>query len=252
MDSEGPETIEYHLKELNEILRKSAFAFCIFCIFWSFSANQVISIWLDASPLPLGPNNENLSVYGPFDWIQMRWSLVILFSMVTLLPLLSTQIYKFAKSGLYPRERNWLTALLFITTTFVPVIILAIWAIGLPALFEFSVSHGTPEGTLTRYDARSVFSIGLGITWVLVIWSITTITLSLTRIFGMVTPSGKIRFRNRLLAISAGILVLTLPMEYDGLRLLIAFITCFLANSISRAAPMKLSRWVSDAHNESV
>jgi len=252
MDSANSGTIAHHLVELNVILRKTALAFCIFCLFWSFSANQIISMWLEAGPLPIGPNNENLSVYGPFDWIQMRWGLVILISMVTLLPVFSIQIYSFAKPGLYPRERNWLTALLFITTSLVPLIIVAIWAIGLPALFEFSSSYGTPEGTLTRYDAASVFSIGLGITWVLVVWSVTTIALSLTRIFGMVTSSGKIRFRNRFLAISAGTLVLTLPVEYDGLKLLIAFITCFLADAISRTSPMKFAPLQADAQIESV
>lgn len=251
MSSKESETIYYHLNDLNGLLRYAAYAFCVFCVFWSFAANRVISNWFDSSRIPIGPNNENLSVYGPFDWIQIRWSLVILLSFVTLLPFLSIQIYKFAKSGLYPRERNLLTTLLFITTTLVPLIIIAMWVIGLPALLEFSHSYGAPEGTLVRYDASSIFSIGLGVTWVLVIWAVTAIALSLIRIFGMADSNGNVRFRNRLLAISAGTLVLTLPVEYDGLKLLLAFLTCYFADILSRMIPMKFVPWNSDLHNES-
>jgi len=150
--------------------------------------------------------------------------------------------YNFAKPGLFSRERNWLTAVLILTTTIVPVSILIIWIIGIPALFDISLSHGTPDGVLVRYDASSIFSIGLGVTWILVVWSVTTIILSLSRVFGMVY-SGKTRFRNRILAISSGILILSLPVEYDGLRLLIAFLIVISSEAVSRTAPVKMKLW---------
>ena len=239
-----------HLEELNSIARKAAFVMLLLCIFWSFTANQVVSMWLEIVPLPIGPNNENLSVYGPFDWIQMRWSVVILLSMLTMLPMVSVLTYNFAKSGLFPRERNWLTAVLILTTTIVPVSIIIIWAFGIPALIDFSRISGTPEGILIRYDAASIFSLGLGVTWVMVVWSVTTITLSLSRIFGMVS-SGKTRFRNRLLTISSGIIILTLPVEYDGLKLVIAIMMALLADVISQTAPVKMSLWSPYGNNDS-
>tara|TARA_B100000902_G_scaffold241251_1_gene228484 strand:- start:1248 stop:1736 length:489 start_codon:yes stop_codon:yes gene_type:complete len=150
--------------------------------------------------------------------------------------------YNFAKPGLFSRERNWLTVVLILTTTIVPVSILIIWIIGIPALFDISLSHGTPDGVLVRYDASSIFSIGLGVTWILVVWSVTTIILSLSRVFGMVY-SGKTRFRNRVLAISSGILILSLPVEYDGLRLLIAFLIAISSEAVSRTAPVKMDLW---------
>jgi hypothetical protein len=55
--------------------------------------------------------------------------------------------------------------------------------------------------------------------------------------------SGKTRFRNRLLAISSGIIILTLPVEYDGLKLLIAIMMVFLADAISQTAPVKMTLW---------
>jgi Sec-independent protein secretion pathway component TatC len=237
-----PGRFRVHLEELNSIARMTAFVMLLLCIFWSFTVNQVVSTWLELVPLPTGPNNENLSVYGPFDWIQMRWSVVILLSMVTMLPMVSVFTYKFAKPGLFPRERNWLIAVLILTTTVVPFSIVVIWAFGIPTLFDFIRISGTPEGILVRYDAASIFSLGLGFTWVMVVWSITTITLSLSRVFGMVS-SGKTRFRNRLLAISSGIIILTLPVEYDGLKLLIAIMMVFLADAISQTAPVKMTLW---------
>lgn len=231
-----------HLFELHSIVRKSAIVFVILCITWSFMVDQLISSWLDYSPLPAGPNNENLSLFAPFDWIQIRWSLVMLLSLVSIMPFLSIMTYNFAKPGLFSRERNWLTVVLFLTTTIVPVSILIIWIIGIPALFDISLSHGTPDGVLVRYDASSIFSIGLGVTWILVVWSVTTMILSLSRVFGMVY-SGKTRFRNRILAISSGSLILSLPVEYDGLRLLIAFLIAISSEAVSRTAPVKMDLW---------
>ena len=249
---QNPENVihSHHLEELHSIARKSALLFLIICIIWSFVCNQAIFLWLDKSPLPVGPNNENLAVFEPFDWIQIRWSIVMLLSIVSILPLMSVMSYKFAKPGLYPRERKWLISVLILTTAMVPISIFIIWAFGLPALFDLSMSHGVPEGVLVRYDAASIFSLGLGATWVLVVWSVTTTTLSLSRIFGMV-HSGKTRFRNRMLAISSGIIILTLPVEYDGLKIVIAIMTALSAEMVSQTAPVKMELWDPHANTES-
>ena len=252
VQDQNPENVNHsqHFEELHSIARKSALLFLIICIIWSFVCNQAISLWLDKSPLPVGPNNENLAVFEPFDWIQIRWSIVMLLSIVSILPLMSVMSYKFAKPGLYPRERKWLISVLILTTAMVPISIFIIWAFGLPALFDLSMSHGVPEGVLVRYDAASIFSLGLGATWVLVVWSVTTTTLSLSRIFGMV-HSGKTRFRNRMLAISAGIVILTLPVEYDGLKIVIAILTALSAEMVSQTAPVKMELWDPHANTES-
>ena len=251
-EDQNPENVNHsqHFQELHSIARKSAFLFLIICIIWSFVCNQAIFLWLDKSPLPVGPNNENLAVFEPFDWIQIRWSIVMLLSIVSILPLMSVMSYKFAKPGLYPRERKWLISVLILTTAMVPISIFIIWAFGLHALFDLSMTHGVPEGVLVRYDAASIFSLGLGATWVLVVWSVTTTTLSLSRIFGML-HSGKTRFRNRMLAISTGIVILTLPVEYDGLKIVIAILTALSAEMVSQTAPVKMELWDPHANTES-
>jgi hypothetical protein len=63
--------------------------------------------------------------------------------------------------------------------------------------------------------------------------------------------SGKARFRNRMLAISSGIIILTLPVEYDGLKIVIAIMTALSAEMVSQTAPVKMELWDSHANTES-
>ena len=231
--------IQEHLRELNIISRKISFALIIMCVFWSFSIDNMITHWLGILPLETGPNNENMSIYGPFEWLQLRWAAVILLALLSLLPLISIQSYSFASPGLYPTERNWLVSVLILTTTIIPIVIFLIWYQGIPMLFELSEASGRPDGVLVRYDAYSIFSIGMAISWVLVVWSMTTISLSLTRIFGMIN-NGQIRFRKRLLAISTGVIILTLPIEFDGLKIIIGIISAILADFVSDTMPVRI------------
>ena len=231
--------IQEHLRELNIISRKISFALIIMCFFWSFSIDNMITHWLGILPLETGPNNENMSIYGPFEWLQLRWAAVILLALLSLLPLISIQSYSFASPGLYPTERNWLVSVLILTTTIIPIVIFLIWYQGIPILFELSEASGRPDGVLVRYDAYSIFSIGMAISWVLVVWSMTTISLSLTRIFGMIN-NGQTRFRKRLLAISTGVIILTLPIEFDGLKIIIGIISAILADFVSGTMPVRI------------
>ena len=242
--------MQTHFFELNYIARICSLLLCILCVLWSFLVDDMISWWLNKTPLELGPNKENLSLYGPFDWIQIRWGVVILLSLVSILPFLSFLLYRFARQGLYQRERNWFSAVLFISTTIIPVVIFSIWAYGIPYLIQFSIRMGTPEDVYVRYDAASLLSLGLGISWVLVIWSFSMIILSLTRIFGLI-KNGQTRFRNRIMAISAGILILTLPMEFDGMKILIGLTVAISADYFSRTAPITLTPWDETIHNDS-
>ena len=120
------------------------------------------------------------------------------------------------------------------------MVIFLIWYQGLPILFELSEASGRPDGVLVRYDASSIFSIGIALSWVLVVWSVTTISLSLTRIYGMIN-NGEIRFRKRLLAISTGVIILTLPIEFDGLKIIVAIISAILSDFVSNSFPVRIT-----------
>ena len=228
-----------YITELHAIARVSAISLLGLCIFWSYFSNSIIESWLHHIPVETGPNYENLSVYAPFDWIQMRWEIVFLLSFTTLLPLTSIQIYRFSRHGLFGRERNWLICVLFLTTALVPILIIFVWIFGIPALFEFA-SNLQIEGVGQMYDAASLFSFAMGVSWIILIWSTTTLFLGMTRLFGLVSE-GEPRFRARLLAISGGTLILTLPIEFDGLRLLTAILVVYSADFLSRIVPIAMS-----------
>ena len=121
----------------------------------------------------------------------------------------------------------------------IPIVIFLIWYQGLQFLFFLSETSGRPDGVLVRYDASSIFSIGIAISWVLGIWSVTTISLSLTRIFG-ITNNGELKFRKRLLAISTSVIILTLPIEFDGLKIIIAILSTILADLVSSSIPVRV------------
>ena len=231
--------IQEHLSDLNTIARRISFTLIVMCVFWSFSIDSMMTHWLGLLPLETDPNNEYMSIFGPFDWIQLRWAAVILLAFLSLLPLISIQAYSFASPGLYPSERNWLISVLILTTTITPIIIFLIWYHGIPVLFELSEVSGRPEGVLVRYDATAIFSIAMAISWLLVIWSVTTIFLSLTRIFGMINK-GETRFRKRLLAISTGVIILTLPIEFDGLKIMIAILSAIISDFVSNSMPVRI------------
>ncbi len=231
--------IQEHLRELNTIARRTSFTLIIMCIFWSFSIDNMITHWLGVLPLETGPNNETMSIYGPYEWLQLRWAAVILLGLISILPLISIQVYSFARPGLYPPERNWLISVLVLSTAIIPIIISLIWYLALPTLFELSEASGRPDGLLVRYDASAIFSLGMALSWVLVIWSVTTISLSLTRIYGMI-KNGEIRFRKRLLAISTGLVILTLPIEFDGLKIIIAILSAGLSDIVSNSLPIRI------------
>jgi len=229
-----------HLRELNTIARRISFALIIMCLFWSFSIDHMITHWLGALSFDTIPNQENMSIYGPFDWLNLRWTAVILLAFLSLLPLISIQAYLFARPGLYPSERIWLISVLILTTIVIPIVIFLIWYQGLQFLFFLSETSGRPDGVLVRYDASSIFSIGIAISWVLGIWSVTTISLSLTRIFG-ITNNGELKFRKRLLAISTSVIILTLPLEFDGLKIIIAILSTILADLVSSSIPVRVT-----------
>ena len=228
-----------HLRDLNTIARRISFALIIMCLFWSFSIDHMITHWLGALSFDTIPNQENMSIYGPFDWLNLRWTAVILLAFLSLLPLISIQAYLFARPGLYPSERIWLISVLILTTIVIPIVIFLIWYQGLQFLFFLSETSGRPDGVLVRYDASSIFSIGIAISWVLGIWSVTTISLSLTRIFG-ITNNGELKFRKRLLAISTSVIILTLPIEFDGLKIIIAILSTILADLVSSSIPVRV------------
>ena len=124
---------------------------------------------------------------------------------------------------------------------FIPILLYFIWFISLPFLVNYFDDIGIVEGGTNiisaRYDAVSIISIGIGISWILLIGTLTTLVLSMSRFFGMVVDNES-RIRIRILLISFSLVLLSLPNTYDGLRIVISLLTIFFADSISRLTPI--------------
>ena len=88
-----------------------------------------------------------------------------------------------------------------------------------------------------RYDAVSIISLGIGVSWIIIIGILTTSILSLSRFFGMVN-NNESGIRIRILLISFSLILLSLPKTYDGLRIIISLMTVFVADYISRLTPI--------------
>lgn len=231
------DTFSNHLSEAVRSMKAISIALVLLVIFWSWSVSSVISAWVGILPIQSGPENMNLAVFAPFDWVGTRISAVIMLSTISVLPLASALFYRFSAPGLLPREERWLSSIMLFTTFVIPLAVISIWIWVLPNLFSLASSSNNFEGVGIRYDVGAIFSVSLGASWVLIIWSLTAVSLSLARMYGLVENS-ELRFRLRILAIFCGTLILTLPVEYDGLRVTIAFFTALSADAASRLIPL--------------
>ena len=228
-----------HFSELYKIIRISAFVVVIISISLSFFIDDILSTWLDN--LSLDAENYSFSVYSPYDWIDTKWALLLIFSIAITLPYTTLRIRSFALPGLYPHEKKWFTFSLFISGVIIPVILYLIWFLAIPFLVNYFDENGMVEGgeniVSARYDAVSIISLGIGFSWILVIGVLTTLVLSMSRFFGMVA-NNESRIRTRILLISFSLILLSLPKTYNGLRIIISLLTVFVADFISRLTPI--------------
>ena len=77
-------TFSEHFSELFSIIRFSALGVVITSIFLSFYIDDILSNWLNS--LSLDSDNFVFSVYSPYDWIDTKWALLLIFSIAMILP----------------------------------------------------------------------------------------------------------------------------------------------------------------------
>ena len=176
LSSDQSRPVLEHFLELHGIIRASTILLVLATIVWAYGTDSLMHLWLDL--LPLGAASMNLSVYSPFDWLEIRWSMAILLSILTIMPFASFRLHRFASPGLLPRERSWLTLILCISTILIPMIIIISWVYLLPLLVEASQSLDYLEGVGSRYDATALFMLSIGFSWIMVCVMLATVTLS--------------------------------------------------------------------------
>lgn len=227
--------VSEHFSELYKIIRISVLAIIFTSFFLSFHIDKLIQYWLENIGLDI--ELLELSIYRPYDWINTKWAILLIFSISIVSPISCIKLRNFASSGLYPREQKWLSIILFSSGLLLPLIMFIIWFLVIPFSINYFSQMGTIDGIVAKYDVVSIIHLGIGISWVFVIGISTFVVLSLSRIFGIVEDNES-RIRIRVILISSSIIFLTLPKTYDGVRVFIALSTIFIADFLSRLTPI--------------
>ena len=224
-------SVTSHLEDLHSMIRRATFVFLI--------ASAITTIWIETIlydwALSQSPSGA-LSVYGPYDWIEMRFMAVIIIASVFTLPFFSLDLRIFANTGLLPNEKRWLDSYLILNAIIVPGILYWVWFSMIPNYIQTGIELDSITSVIPRYDASEIFALASGISWILILTFTSTLFLSLSRLFGLV-EEGRSRFRNRVYGILGGLLILTLPEIFEGLRILIAISVLVIAEVISRTVP---------------
>ena len=226
--------ISSHLFELLNIIKFHLVFFVFFSFLWSFFVEDLISRWLFS--IPLGDNSLDLSIYGPYDWIEIQWSMVFLLSIISTMPFLSYSLLKFTSVGLLPKEKIWFSSLLIFNLFIIPTVLIIVWVFFLPNFLSSFERFGSIEGVGNRYDASAIFKLTLGFSWLLIIFSLTTISLGLARLIG-IFDSRNSNMKLKIIAFSSSLIILSLPNEFDGLRIITALLVIYLSDIISRTIP---------------
>tara|TARA_B100000927_G_scaffold284654_1_gene273830 strand:+ start:13083 stop:13859 length:777 start_codon:yes stop_codon:yes gene_type:complete len=228
--------MEYHLQDLYSLLKRVVLLVSISGIAWSLVAPQLLLEWV--SMFDLQDNSSYLSIYAPFNWIEVKWSFSIMMGLVTVIPIFSFLIYRFSKPGLYPTEILPIKFILVINCFFLPISILGIWVWAVPKMVEFSESLSKLDNVNAQYDFSEIISLALGFSTMTVIAIILISSLLLSRIIG--DASGIYSwFRPRIIVISLGLLIITMPTVFEGLRVPISLAILYICDMSSKLYPLK-------------
>jgi len=231
VSSDRNSPVSEHFFHLHKILRRITLLLLFVLLIWTYFVDDLLVSW-SLSHSPSGA----LSIYGPYDWLEIRWTAIFLLAMICVLPFFCFELRKFARPGLLPQERKWLDIFLLVNTLILPVLLWYVWFVMIPNFVIGATTIDSVENVNAHYDAKELFSLASGISWILLIGFITTLSLSLTRLLGIIDDSRSL-FSTKIALISGGILILTLPNVFEGLRVVISVSTILLADTISKTVP---------------
>ena len=120
-----PKPLSNHFQDLYSIIRSTVILVTIFSILWSLASTAILTEWTHS--FSFNDDSKGLVIYSPFEWVEIKWSFSILMSMITVIPILSFMVFRFAKPGLYPHESKWLGRVLLINSFVLPLLIFIIW-----------------------------------------------------------------------------------------------------------------------------
>ena len=230
-----PKPLSNHFQDLYSMIRTTVILVTIFSILWSLASTAILTEWTHS--FSFNDDSKGLVIYSPFEWVETKWSFSILMSMITVIPILSFMVFRFAKPGLYPHESKWLGRVLLINSFVLPLLIFIIWFWFVPEMANTASSLSEINNITPRYDVAEITKLAIGITWVAIVWVVLFNSLTIIRftneeigIYDWARP--------RLIIICLGLLILTLPSIFDGLRILISTSVIVLSDLASKTAPL--------------
>ena len=230
-----PKPLSNHFQDLYSIIRSTVILVTIFSILWSLASTAILTEWTHS--FSFNDDSKGLVIYSPFEWVEIKWSFSILMSMITVIPILSFMVFRFAKPGLYPHEYKWLGRVLLINSFVLPLLIFIIWFWFVPEMANTASSLSEINNITPRYDVAEITKLAIGITWVAIVWVVLFNSLTIIRftneeigIYNWARP--------RLIIICLGLLILTLPNIFEGLRILISTSVIVLSDLASKTVPL--------------
>lgn len=230
-----PKPLSNHFQDLYSIIRSTVILVTIFSILWSLASTAILTEWTHS--FSFNDDSKGLVIYSPFEWVEIKWSFSILMSMITVIPILSFMVFRFAKPGLYPHESKWLGRVLLINSFVLPLLIFIIWFWFVPEMASTASSLSEINNITPRYDVAEITKLAIGITWVAIVWVVLFNSLTIIRftneeigIYNWARP--------RLIIICLGLLILTLPNIFEGLRILISTSVIVLSDLASKTVPL--------------
>ncbi len=230
-----PKPLSNHFQDLYSMIRTTVILVTIFSILWSLASTAILTEWTHS--FSFNDDSKGLVIYSPFEWVEIKWSFSILMSMITVIPILSFMVFRFAKPGLYPHESKWLGRVLLINSFVLPLLIFIIWFWFVPEMASTASSLSEINNITPRYDVAEITKLAIGITWVAIVWVVLFNSLTIIRftneeigIYNWARP--------RLIIICLGLLILTLPNIFEGLRILISTSVIVLSDLASKTVPL--------------
>nr|AIF10205.1 Sec-independent protein secretion pathway component [uncultured marine group II/III euryarchaeote KM3_44_G05] len=217
LPSDKSESIVSHLTEVSIRLQRLIFAILLVAIGWAFLIDEMFSIWFASIPLAAGEGT--ISIYSPYAWLDTRWTAVGLLSLWTVLPWVAWEAWRFARPGLLPRERAWLSSMLAGGVLFGSTILITGWLWGVPTLVDWAQQASPVEGIGLQYDAVAIFQMALAASWFVLIAFLLTLALVLGRAFALIDDDPFNSFRLRLHFVAALSLYVVTPPALQGVFL---------------------------------
>jgi len=224
--------VQSHLEELASRWQFLMLLLLVACIGWSFVVDEILAAWLASLPVA----SEEMTVYSPHRWLQLRWGLVGLLGLLSISPLIGHQFLDFIRPGALPRE---LTLTRFVIAASIVTVVLAIpllWLELLPAAFAWA-ERSEIASAEAAYDASLIFEVALGLSWTAVILVLACLVQFAARMTGTVGEAGDDSMRWKMHFVALLTLWLALPPTLASLWPTLALLVFLCSEGFAGLAP---------------